>query len=77
MATRTLLDDFDTLWHNYDLYQDLAAIPGESDERLWPGTGEWSIFPQDKDHVLFDGWTYPAGAGHPYYGAAQPIVPMG
>ena len=57
LAARCLLQDTDDIRKNFYFYRDTA------------GTGEWSIFPWDKDWtfgITGDGWIY---TSHPFLGA--------
>ncbi len=69
MAVRTVLDDFDTTWHNFYLHQDLDIDPLQDDSSLWAGTGEWRFIPWDKDNILVARESYPPSGAHPFYGA--------
>jgi hypothetical protein len=70
MAVRTVLDDFDTLWHNFLVQQDLRVERDQLDDRRWYGTGEWTLIPWDKDYIFLRlNGIYPAGAAHPFFGA--------
>ena len=69
MATRTAINDWDTTWHNYYLFQDAENGPNpEAQPRR--GTDEWRILPWDKDTVLDTTHPgYPRDANHPYFGS--------
>lgn len=66
LAVRTVLDDFDTIRHNYLLHQDLQYDAAQPDPTQWRGAGAWTILPWDKDNLFRAGTT----DDHPFFGAA-------